>query len=172
MPYPVVTASLAPSTWRAPARCCNCSTASEIPFSPPAGPPGWPAESIPPQVLRGNRRSPMSRRAKRARSLPGIMPRSLSCASTIRIVVVDRGNIDILRAHAGGPPQLAGEGADAGLQAVALLIVVVEACAVRAHVHGRAAARTTIGAGDDDRLRARDHRHAVVARQRVGDQRR
>src|SRR5262245_58567493 len=58
-----------------------------------------------------------------------------------RVVVVDRGDIDILRAHAGGPPQLAGEGADAGLKAVALLIVVVEACAVRAHAHGRAAAR-------------------------------
>src|SRR5262249_21504463 len=62
-----------------------------------------------------------------------------------RIIVVDRGDIDIRRAHASGPPQLAGEGADAGLQAVALLIVVVEACAVRAHAHRRAAAWTTIG---------------------------
>src|SRR6516165_11147103 len=62
-----------------------------------------------------------------------------------RVVVVDRGDIDILRAYAGGPPQLAGEGADAGLQAVAVLIVVVEACAMRAHAHACAAARTTIG---------------------------
>ena len=89
-----------------------------------------------------------------------------------RVVVVDRGDIDIFRAHASGPPQLAGEGADAGLQAVALLIVVVEARAVRTHAHGRADARTAIGMSDDDGLRARDHRHAVVARQRVGDQRR
>ena len=67
-------------------------------------------------------------------------------------------------------PQLVGKRADAGLQAVAQLVVVVVAGAMRADAHARPALRRAVGPRHDDRLRARNHRHAVVARQRIGDQ--
>ena len=50
---------------------------------PPAWPPGWPAESMPPQVLIGSVRFAITVRQNFAMSLSGIMPRSLSCASTM-----------------------------------------------------------------------------------------
>ena len=128
----------------------NCSTASVMPFSPPAGPSAWPALSMPPWVLIGDRFARRWRGRAEPREVeigneardrwPGAStPWSGSRRADRRPRPMSSGRTPASR------QLLRGKGGDAGPQAVAGLVVVAEAGAMGAHSNMRPALRRAVG---------------------------